>query len=191
MSGARALVGMAIAAAATLAACDARDAEPPRPTDPRLAAAERLIDDFYSFEPQRLRAALANAPESAPEILYYQGWAEGGNYVVLKRQPCRLTGPGKVDCAITVRDDLIAALGTGYDVTDTFHLSFKDSWIVAVETSSNDPPEFERAFEWLQKERPELFEGPCKNLFAGGPTPQDCVRAVVAGFADYTKRKPR
>ena len=150
-----------------------------------LAAAEGLIDAFYSFEPARLRSALAGAPESAPQILYYQGWAEGGNYVVLERKPCRLDKPGEASCDVKVRDDLIAALGTGYDVTDTFHITFEGGRIARVRTSSNDPPEFEEALKWVRAERPEVMTGPCRGFFAGGPTPQDCVRAVVKGFAEF------
>jgi hypothetical protein len=153
-----------------------------------LAAAETLIDAFYLFDPRRLRSAMSAAPGSQPEILYYQGWAQGGNYRVLDRQPCRVATPDEIACSITVKDDLITALGTGYDVTDTFHLSVDDGRIVSVRTSSNDPPEFEQALKWLRRERPELMTGPCRGFFAGGPTPRDCVRAVVKGFAEFSAR---
>lgn len=154
-----------------------------------LAAAERLIDAFYSFEPRQLRTALADAPDSQPRIVFYQGWAQGGNYAVLERKPCTFASTSEVTCAITVRDDLIAALGTGYWVTDTFHLTVQDGRIVKVRTSSNDPPEFELALNWLQRDQPEVMAGPCQGFFAGGPTPGDCVRAVVKGFAAYRNRK--
>lgn len=131
---------------------------------------------------------MLGAPTSVSQILYYQGWAEGGHYVVLKRKPCRIENADEVSCEITVRDDLIAALGTGYDVTDTFHISFENSHIVMVRTSSNDPPDFDQALQWLRRERSEIFTGPCRGFFAGGPTPQDCVRAVVQGFADFKGR---
>ena len=134
---------------------------------------------------------MAAAPSSLPEILYYQGWAEGGNYVVRQRRPCRLERVDEVRCDITVRDDLIAALGTSYDVTDTFHISLQNGRIVRVRTSSNDPPQFEQALDRLRRERPEVFTGPCRGFFAGGPTPQDCVRAVVQGFADFAGRGQR
>ena len=162
---------------------DSRAVESAR--DPRLSTAEKLIDAFYSFDPAPLRAALADAPESAPQIVYYQGWAEGGNYAVLDRKPCRLVSADEVSCDIQVRDDLIAALGTGYWVTDTFHLTFRDGRIVKVRTSSNDPPEFDQALQWVKAQRPELMIGACRGFFAGGTTPQDCVKAVVKGFADY------
>ncbi len=159
--------------------------EPPVNRDAQLVAAEALIDAFYSFDPARLREALSNAPGSATNILYYQGWAEGGNYVVLTRKPCRSEKANEVSCDITVKDDLIGALKTGYDVTDTLHLSFQDGRIVGVRNSSNDPPQMLEAFKWLQRERPDVFTGPCKDLFQGGTTPQDCVRAVVKGFAEF------
>jgi len=181
----------AVAVMLGLAGCSA----PPPPKFPgdssRLAAAEQLIDAFYSFDSAPLRTALAAAPASAPQIVYYQGWAEGGNYAVLDRKPCRLASADEVSCDIKVRDDLIVALGTGYWVTDTFHLTFRDGRIVKVRTSSNDPPDFEKALDWVRTQHPDLMTGACRGFFAGGPTPQDCVRAVVKGFADYRAAQAR
>ena len=180
----------ALAAAALVAACAARPTPPPADAGPPLAAAEAFIDAFYSFDAARLRAVMARAPESVPRILYYQGWAEGGNYAVLERKPCRPTKADEVACDITVRDDFIAALGTGFDVTDTFHLTFRDGHIVSARTSSNDPPEFEQALKWLGRERPELLSGPCLGFFDGGPTPQECARAVARAIPEF-KARPR
>lgn len=164
---------------------------PPQPAsaNPQLIAAEKLIDAYYSFEPAHLRAAMADAPDSQPQLLFYQGWAEGGNYAILERQPCQFVGESEVTCAITVRDDLIAALGTGFWVTDKFHLTMREGRIVAVDNSSNDPPEFNLALEWIRREQPEVMTGPCRGFFAGGPTPGDCVRAVVGGFKAYRDTK--
>lgn len=163
-----------------------------QPADPRLAAAETLIDAFYAFEPERLRAALADAPGSAPQILYYQGWAEGGHYRIIARQPCRAEKANTVRCDITVADDLLPALGSDLRVTDSFHIGFDGRRIVSVDTSSNDPPEFAAALDWLKRTRPALFEsGECRGFFAGGPTPQACIRAVVAGFRDYAAQPRR
>jgi hypothetical protein len=156
-----------------------------------IGAAEALIDAFYSFDANRLSAAMANAPGSQPQIIYYQGWAQGGNYAIVERKPCRLGGAGEISCDVTVRDDLIAALRTGYWVTDTFHLTVRDGRIVKVRTSSNDPPDLDQTLNWLKRERPEVMAGPCQGFFAGGPTPQDCVRAVIAGFAAYRAANPR
>lgn len=154
-----------------------------------LVAAERLIDAFYSFDPDPLRAAMADAAGSQPQIVFYQGWAQGGNYKVLKRQQCQFSGEAEVTCAITVQDDLIVALGTGFWVTDKFHLKLDGERIVKVRTSSNDPPEFDLALIWLKREQPGLMTGPCRGFFAGGPTPGDCVRAVVSGFKAFRVSK--
>ena len=151
-----------------------------------LAAAEAVIDAFYSFDPARLRSAMADAPASIPQIVYYQGWAQGGNYKVLDRKPCRTVTAAEIACSITVRDDLIQTLGTGFDVTDTFHMTVSGGRIVKISTSSNDPPAMTEAFKWLRARNPEIWtSGPCTGFFAGGTTPQDCVRAVVKGFAQY------
>lgn len=50
-------------------------------------------------------------------------------------------------------------------------------------------PQFEGALNWLKRESPDLMTGPCRGFFAGGPTPQDCVRAVVKGFDAYRATK--
>lgn len=170
---------------AILAGCATTPAAPEASATRDLAAAERVIDAFYSFLPERLSAALADAPESRAALLYYQGWAQGGNYAVLDRQPCAATSDTEITCPVTVRDDLIAALGTGFWVTDRFHMTLTDGRVLAVRNSSNDPPEFHGAMEWVHANRPEVMSGPCRDFFAGGPTPQDCVRAMVRGFADY------
>lgn len=151
----------------------------------RLAAAEAFVDAFYSFDSERLKEALSAAPESVPRISYYQGWAEGGNYVVVQRMPCRVENPEFVSCAVTVRDDLFQALGMDFDVTDTFHLGFDGDRIVSARVSSNDPPEFDRAVEWVQNERAGLVEVPCRDSFEGGRTPHACVRAMVQGLREY------
>lgn len=62
-----------------------------------------------------------------------------------------------------------------------------DGRIVGVTNSSNDPQAYWDADEWVRKNRPELIELPCKGYFDGGPTPGDCVRAMVSGHAEYTK----
>jgi hypothetical protein len=45
-----------------------------------LSSAEALIDTFYSFNSAALEVALSEAPSSISSLVYYQGWAEGGNY---------------------------------------------------------------------------------------------------------------
>lgn len=133
---------------------------------------------------------MSSAPASSPTIVYYQGWAEGGNYKVLKRDLCRFEKVDEVRCDITVSDDLLPALGSDCRATDSFHMTVKDGRISAVKTSSNDPPEAKAAFERLWREQPELFKtGSCRGIFADGPTPQDCIRAVVKGFRQISARR--
>lgn len=149
-----------------------------------IAKAEAFIDAFYSFDPDRLGAFLVRAESSRADILFYQGWAEGGNYKVVDRKPCASVGANAIACPVTVDDDLINALGISLDVTDTFTLTFSHGEIVAVETGSNDPPEFHAAENWVTKHRPELINEPCQADFSG-PTPGDCVRAMVQGYKEF------
>jgi hypothetical protein len=153
-----------------------------------LAHAETFVDAFYSFDVPKLEAVLSFAAQSLPEIGFYQGWAEGGNYQVVERFPCEAQGSLLVRCSIAVKDDLMAALGIDFDVTDTFHLSFSEGKIVSVRISSNDLQVFSDAEEWVWRERPELVDKPCEGYFEGGPTPGACVRAMVEGYAEYSKR---
>ena len=162
----------------------------PRSTNhANVATAESFIDAFYSFDAGRLRQSMASAPESIGKIGFYQGWAEGGNYRVLKRERCTPVSAQEVQCSITVKDDLIGALGLDLNVTDTFHITFADGRIVSVKTTSNDPPLFEEALQWVGREKPEVLAGPCRGFFDGGPTPGDCARAVVQGFAEFASRR--
>jgi hypothetical protein len=175
-----------VATLLAVAACQrAGDRTSTQPADRAIDAAEAFIDAFYSFERGRLEPILAAARESAPEILYYQGWAEGGNYEIVSRAPCKRIRPETVSCSITVKDDLIGALGIDFNVTDTFTLTLLGDTITAVETSSDDPPEYELAEQWVRRQRPELIAEPCQGFFDGGPTPGACVRAMVKGYAEY------
>lgn len=150
-----------------------------------LEAAEAFIDAFYSFERELLQSTLQAAAGSAPAIVFYQGWAQGGNYQIKQRMPCAATEPNVVSCSITVQDDLVLALGIGFNVTDTFTISFQDGKIVTVETSSNDPPLFWQARDWVKEKLPALIETPCQGIWDGGPTPGDCVRAMVEGYRRF------
>jgi hypothetical protein len=155
-------------------------------TEQNLEASERFIDAFYSFSPERLRATLQFAEPSMASILYYQGWAEGGNYSVVERHGCEVRG-SEVVCPVTVKDDLMTALGIEFDVTDTFHLAVDGGRIRSVKTSSNDLDAFRDAEAWVWKERPELVDTPCSGYFESGETPGDCVRAMVRGYRAYTE----
>jgi hypothetical protein len=151
-----------------------------------ISTAEKFIDAFYSFDRSRLEPLLAHADETVKkEITYYQGWAEGGHYAIVNRMPCTKDGTGKVKCPITVKDDHMAALGIPFDVTDTFHLAFKDGKITSVETSSNDLDVYVAARDWVNRMRPDLVREPCKGFFEGGPTPQQCAEAMAQGYADF------
>ena len=87
-----------------------------------VAAANEFIDAFYSFNSDELESTLAYAEESKPSIMYYQGWAEGGNYEIIERHPCVARNDSMVICPVTVKDDLIGALEIDFNVTDTFHV---------------------------------------------------------------------
>ncbi len=147
-----------------------------------LAQAEAFIDAFYSFEPEQLKPLLAQADDSAARIMNYQGWAEGGNYKVIRRQPCEAESPTLIRCAITVEDDPVLALNTGFNVTDTFHLHFEEGHIASIETSSNDQPIYYEARSWVEKNRPEIMEGPCSEE---ANTPGACARAMTEGYKAF------
>jgi hypothetical protein len=151
----------------------------------QLAVAEAFIDAFYSFDKQELEMTLPAARGSAPAIVFYQGWAQGGNYQIKQGTPCETKGADEVSCSITVQDDLVLALGIEFNVTDTFTISFQDGKIGAVETSSNDPALFWQARDWVKEKLPELIEKPCQGIWDGGPTPGDCVRAMVEGYGRF------
>lgn len=148
--------------------------------------AEAFIDAFYSFDATRLGGLLAEAGDSATSMLYYQGWAEGGNYKVLERGACEAESAELFRCAITVQDDPVVALNTGFNVTDTFALTFSGTDIVSIDTSSNDQPIYYEAREWVEANMPELVAGPCKGRgesdYVGETTPGDCARAMTKGY---------
>lgn len=153
-----------------------------------LETAEGMIDAFYSFDPNRLQRFLSQAGEAEAGILSYQAWAEGGNYIVLNRMPCASEdgSANKINCPITVQDDPVQALETGFDVTDTFHLTFEDGTIVDVDTSSNDQPIYYEARQWVEANLPEVMEGPCRRDEDGiRITPGDCARAMTEGYRQY------
>ena len=147
--------------------------------------ANQFVDAFYSFNRDSLASILSNAIESQPEILYYQKWAECGNYKVIKRHECIEKNDSLILCPITVKDDLISALKIDFNVTDTFHVTIIEGKIRSIQTSSNDPDIYHKAKEWVKKNHPELIEEPCKGIWEGGPTPCECVKAMVKGFSEF------
>ena len=150
-----------------------------------VVVANQFIDAFYSFNRDTLASILSKAVESQPSILYYQKWAECGNYNIINRHDCIEKNDSLVLCPITVKDDLIGALNIDFNVTDTFHLTIIEGQIRSVQTSSNDPDMYYKAKEWVKKNHPELIEEPCKGIWEGGPTPCECVKAMVKGFAEF------
>jgi len=170
---------ISIVVALTLTGCS-------KSNDDNIASAESFVDAFYSFDAQRLEAILSSAAESIPPIVYYQSWAEGGNYQIVNRMPCKSGSATLVSCSITVKDDLMGALGIDFHVTDTFHLSLSDGKIISVRTSSNDLQVFRDAEEWVKRERSELIREPCREYpDGGGPTPGKCVQVMVQGYAEF------
>jgi hypothetical protein len=154
-----------------------------------LATAEGMIDAFYSFDSSSLRPFLSETEDAGAGILSYQAWAEGGNYIVMARAPCVSESVTTISCGITVQDDPVVALETGFNVTDTFHLSFEGAVISGVETSSNDQPIYYEAREWVGANLPEVIEGPCKRTDGVRDTPGDCVRAMTEGYRQFMVAK--
>lgn len=181
----RRLIGSILTVFLVTACNEAGESGTQTSNDPNLATAEVMIDAFYSFDPMQLEATLLSAAESSSSILYYQGWAEGGNYKILNRKPCELKAADTVSCSITVADDPMLALGIDFNVTDTFTISFSNNKISAVETSSDDMQIYYDARDWVREQLPELIEEPCQGYFAGGPTPGDCARAMADGYAQF------
>lgn len=155
--------------------------------------AEAFIDAFYSFDSARLQSFLGKAGESEHSILYYQGWAEGGNYKVLERAACLPDSAELYRCAITVQDDPVVALQTGFNVTDTFALTFEGTNIVSIDTSSNDQPIYYEARKWVEANMPEVMTGPCagrgKPDYDGPATAGDCARAMTEGYKKFYEAK--
>ncbi|PCJ25574.1 MAG: hypothetical protein COA96_07055 [SAR86 cluster bacterium] len=152
----------------------------------KLQAAEALIDAFYSFDAKELESKLATASSSISSLVYYQGWAEGGNYKIVERKPCQFSESNVVRCPITVEDDPMLALGIDFNVTDTFEISFRDDKIASVKTSSNDMQIYYDARDWVMKEMPDLIAQPCQGFFDGGPTPGACAKAMAEGYARFS-----
>lgn len=152
-----------------------------------IAVAEAFIDAFYSFDPDPLGALLADAGESQADMLFYQGWAQAGNYIVMNRRPCESTGDNVVSCAITVQDDLVLALGIDFDVTDTFLLTIENGLITQVDTSTDDPQLYHDARDWVWENRRDLVGKACHGDAGAMPDPKQCVLGALAGYREYAQ----
>ena len=168
-----------------LAATSLAGANENKPGAAELAVAEAFVSAFYSFQPEPLSDLLAKAGESKEDILFYQGWALGGNYIVMQRMPCAPGEDNTIRCSITVQDDLVLALGIDFDVTDTFTLRFSDGAISAVETSSNDPELYHDARDWVWENRRDWVEIPCNGSEKTAADAGQCVRSMLRGYRDY------
>ena len=159
----------------------------PSSTPTKETLASEFIDAFYSFDKVRLASVLSEAKESQPSILYYQKWAECGNYKVLNRQDFVVENDSTLLCPVTVKDDLMAALAIDFNVTDTFRITVKKGNIRSVTTSSNDPDLYYTAKDWVKQNRNEIIEVPCEGIWEGGPTPCECIKAMIRGFGEFKK----
>ena len=159
------------------------------PQQTNVAVANQFIDAFYSFNQDSLTKILSDANKSRPGILFYQKWAECGNYGVINRAEVIVKNDTLVICPVTVRDDLIQALQLDMHVTDTFHLGIINGHIKSVETSSNDPELFHEARKWVSENLADLVDQPCNWEKEGGPTPCECVKATVQGFKEFIATK--
>lgn len=85
---------------ALLAGCAPAEKETPMSqadatsTAPEVVVAEQFIDAFYAFDREAMAELVRDAGPAGDRILWYQGWAEGGNYKVVNRGACELLEPG-------------------------------------------------------------------------------------------------
>lgn len=154
-----------------------------------MLIANAFVDAFYSFNSDSLQALLSAAERSRPGILYYQKWAKCGNYKVLHRDGYFEKNDSTIMVPVTVKDDLMGSLQIDFNVTDTFHITFRNDIIHEVQTSSNDPDEYYEAKEWVKTNRPEYIEKACEGIWEDGPTPCECIQGMVKGFLDFKERK--
>lgn len=147
--------------------------------------ANTFVDAFYSFDRDSLNSVLSFAETSKANLLYYQQWAACGHYEIVQRGRLIEKNDSLVLVPVTVKDDLMAALQLDFNVTDTFHLTIHEGRIHSVQTSSNDPAVYYEAKEWVKQNRPELIEKACEGIWNGGPTPCECIRGMLTGFAAF------
>ena len=154
---------------------------------PNVDLVEAFIDAFYSFDPEPLGELLEESGDTRDGMLFYQGWAQGGNYIVMKRRPCKQLDDGKVRCSITVQDDLVLALGIDFDVTDTFTLTIEDGAITTIDLSTDDPKLYHDARHWVWSNRRDLVGEACDGDSGATPDPKLCVRNALEGYRAYAQ----
>ena len=149
-----------------------------------LYTAESFLDAFYTFDQSKLTQFLVPSAD-ADRALYYQAWAQAANYKVKQRNACAHNASKAIVCAVTVTDDFGQTMG--YVATDTFTMIIQENKVSVISFAGDDPPIFQQLFAWIAENRPEILEGPCKDLFEGGKTPMACSRAVVAAAKAFVK----
>ena len=154
-----------------------------------IRLAEQYIDAFYSFDPRILSPLLSQAGESQAKMLFYQGWAKDGNYIIKQRHSCKLGKGNEVICSIRVQDDLVLALGIDFDVTDTFHIYFSNNSISQIKTSTDDPKLYHDAYKWVMENRGEEVKPACKGSKDVKPSPSKCVKLMLLGYQEYARVK--
>lgn len=179
-----------VLAAATAGCTNAVQNQPSARGSSPTDIAEAALDAFYSWDAESL-AAMISTPQDRDRLVYYQGWAQGADYQVQTRRPCRLTPDASqavVTCAVTVTDNFGKTLG--YIATDTFTFTVREAMISTVWFEGDDPPVFAQLLESIQQNQPEILTGPCKDMFAGGTTPGACAQAVVGAAEAFAKTLP-
>ncbi|MEQ8303017.1 MAG: hypothetical protein RIB47_06470 [Cyclobacteriaceae bacterium] len=149
----------------------------------------QFVNAFYSFDEDSLKSVLRHAAESQPGILYYQKWAQCGNYQVVQRNDFVVKNDSLLICPVTVKDDLIGALAIDFNVTDSFHVKVIKGQIRSVYTSSNDPDLYFEAKDWVRQNRPDLIDKSCEGIWEDGTTPCECVKGMVAGFRAFNSTR--
>lgn len=158
------------------------------PADPALLArSEVILDAFYAWDAAALTSGLGSA-EGTDVMFYYQGWAEAAHYEVRERQPCLAATESRITCAVTVNDDFGTTLG--YTATDTFTFEFDGGALSTVDFEGDDPAIFTAMLAWMWLDRDEVFDNECVGMFAWGPAPGDCARAVVAAAEAFVVEWP-
>ena len=153
----------------------------------RVALGNAFVDALYSFDPEALEALFVEG--AATEALYYQGFAEGGNYRIVERGDCIASRVDEIICPITVEDDAMLALSNETKVTDTHFLTVSDGLLTDHRNTTNDPEILFFAVLWVFSTYPEMNEGVCAGMWTDGQTPGECARRIAEGVREYAEHK--
>lgn len=147
----------------------------------RVERAEMFLDALYGGDRIALEAAAPAA--DLGYATYALGWLPVLNAEVLART-CEPGGTGVI-CFVTVRDDLTQALDIGFDATDEFRFVFVDDQISLIATNTDLPFVVQELYTWVLINDPDAYERRCAGFFAGGPTPDECARLMLAAVDDF------